>query len=130
MTIRLYATRAEYDQYQESNWSDTGELDSLTFNRLNLRAARLLENVTYATIYDTDTDGFPTDMDVSVAFTEFVCEQIHYWFIEGDSLVNDFDGGSLGGLNLPASSARGKLRVSPDAMQRLHGVVDLGNPSY
>ena len=81
MTMRVYATIGDYNEVAEEAWPDNDE-QALT---KRLRAASVeVEKLTRRARYDTDEDGFPTDPDISDAFTEATCAIAEYWSVTDD----------------------------------------------
>lgn len=75
MSVRIYATEAEYDVFAEVVF--VGD-ESLLLRRL--RSASIeVEKLTRLSVYATDEDGYPTDPAVSDAFTEATCAIVEHW---------------------------------------------------
>lgn len=103
MAQRVYALPADYEDFAEEPWD--GEADTLL---KRLRAASVeVEKLTRLSVYDTDEDGFPTDVDVSDAFTEATCSIVEYWGITDDPTGADASAGAvkIGSVSLGTTSA-------------------------
>lgn len=83
MTV-AYATTAEV-----LAWLPSTETPATDLARLILRASALVDANVRA-MYDTDTNGAPTDADVAAALRDAVCAQIEAWQEVGE--VNSIDG--------------------------------------
>lgn len=81
MAQRVYATDSDYTALAEEDFDGTpGKLLK------RLRSASIeVEKITRLAVYETDEDGYPTDADVSEAFTEATCAIVEYWELTGDS---------------------------------------------
>ncbi|WP_217183373.1 hypothetical protein [Streptomyces sp. AC495_CC817] len=103
MTMRVYATAADFNAVSEEPWGgDAGVLLK------RLRAASVeVEKLTRRSRYDTDDDGFPTDPDVSDAFTEATCAIAEYWTITDDPTGADVAAGAvkIGSVSLGTTSS-------------------------
>lgn len=75
MVMRVYATEADYSAVAEEDWDGDAEV-----LKKRLRSASVeVEKLTRLARYDTDDDRFPTDPDISDAFTEATCAIVEYW---------------------------------------------------
>ncbi|WP_440708820.1 hypothetical protein [Herbiconiux sp. YIM B11900] len=107
MAQRVYATASDYEDLAEEPFQDPGENDA----RLNkrLRSASIeIESLTRLALYATDDDGYPTDPDISDAFTEATVAVAEYWEGTGDSMGVDANAGavSIGSVSLGTTSSR------------------------
>lgn len=75
MAQRVYATPADYDNFAEESFEGT---DIVLGKRL--RSASIeVEKLTRRATFETDADGYPTDLDVAEAFAEATCAIVEYW---------------------------------------------------
>ena len=106
MVMRVYATPGDYDEVAEEPW-DTA--DTATLEK-RLRSASIeVEKLTRRAVYETDDDGFPTDPDISDAFTEATCAIAEYWSPSGtdDPMGVDLIAGAvkIGSVSLGTTSS-------------------------
>lgn len=104
MKLRTYATITDYNLVAEDPWPTA---DVATLNK-RLRAASIeVEKLTRRARYDTDDDGFPTDADVSDAFTEATCAIAQYWSETDDPTGVDLIAGAvkIGSVSLGTTSS-------------------------
>jgi hypothetical protein len=103
MGQRVYATGADYGRLAEDDF----EGDEQKLGK-RLRSASIeVEKLVRLAVYDTDDDGYPTDSDVSDAFTEATCAIVEHWEITDDPTG--------------AEAAAGAVKI---------GSVSLGGQSY
>lgn len=76
---RVYANTAQLANYLQA-------VPPANARKLLAQASRDVERATKTAIYDTDTNGFPTDAKVLAAFRDAVCAQVEWWGETGDSL--------------------------------------------
>lgn len=75
MTFRVYATAADFENLAEAPFDGD---ETLLLKRL--RSASIeVEKLTRRARYATDADGYPTDADTDVAFTEATCAIVEHW---------------------------------------------------
>ncbi|UAJ80155.1 hypothetical protein IT072_03660 [Leifsonia sp. ZF2019] len=126
MAQRVYATAADYTAYAEEPFDGD---DAKLVKRLR-RASGVIDGLTRFARYDLDEDGFPTDPDVSKAFTEATCAQVEYWETTDDPTGAESTMGpvrigsvSLGGSGVGGSAqnhnSASDSRVSPEAYEIL-----------
>jgi len=78
--MRVYATPTDYDSLAEEPWDGSNQV-----LLARLRSASIeVEKLTRMAVYATDDDGYPTDPDVSEAFTEATCAIVEFWQDTGD----------------------------------------------
>ena len=106
MVMRVYATPGDYDEVAEEpcDTADTATLEK------RLRSASIeVEKLTRRAVYETDDDGFPTDPDISDAFTEATCAIAEYWSPSGtdDPMGVDLIAGAvkIGSVSLGTTSS-------------------------
>lgn len=66
MATRVYATQAEYEAY-------TGGAAPANVQALLRAASRVVDVLLTAVVYDTDTDGYPTDTAAAEALSDATC---------------------------------------------------------
>ncbi|WP_042170096.1 hypothetical protein [Streptomyces sp. NBRC 110035] len=106
--VRSYATTTELAVFLHA----APPLDSV---KLLERATELLDSdFLKAALYDTDTDGMPTDPVVQAAFAEAVCAQVEFWGEVGEEtdIAGPLQGVTIGSVNLQFGA--GDNRSSPD----------------
>jgi len=104
MAQRVYALAADYAAHAEEPFDGT---DIILGKRL--RAASIeVESLTTRSIFTTDDDGYPTDADVSAAFTEATCAIVEHWGITGDPTGAEAGQGAvkIGSVSLGTTSSR------------------------
>jgi len=77
---RIYATTADLAKHLEG-----GALPAYP-RKLLKQASADVQGATKCAIYDTDTNGFPTDAATIAAFRDAVCAQVEWWGATGDAL--------------------------------------------
>lgn len=120
MKLRTYATAADYNQIAEEAWPTA---DAATLNK-RLRAASVeVEKLTRLARYDVDDDGFPTDPDVSDAFTEATCSIAAYWAETDDPTGADAVAGAvkIGSVSLGTTSSTQDGMSTAEKLQRRIG---------
>lgn len=103
MAARTYATAADYARIAEEDWD--GDAPTLL---KRLRSASIeVEKLTRLSRYDVDDDGYPTDTDVSEAFTEATVAIAEYWSISDDPTGADANAGAvkIGSVSLGTTSS-------------------------
>ncbi|MDR6867680.1 hypothetical protein J2Y69_002284 [Microbacterium resistens] len=122
MKLRTYATVSDYKEVAEEEWpaEDAGTLTK------RLRAASVeVEKLTRRSWYETDADGFPTDPDVSDAFTEATCAIAEYWSPEGtdDPKGIDIHAGAvkIGSVSLGTTSSSSESLTDQEKLARRIG---------
>lgn len=130
MAQRVYATPADLADF-------TGEDAPSNASALLRRASLLVDGLTVTARYDTDEDGYPTDLDTLEAFRDATCAQ-GAWFDEtGDTSgaagrANSLSLGSFsmsgGGTGSGSNTTAAESRVSPEAVQILATAGLLNQP--
>lgn len=126
MAQRVYADVADYTDYAEEPFDGD---DAKLLKRLR-RASGVIDGLTRLARFDIDEDGFPTDPDVSKAFTEATCAQVEYWETTDDPTGAESTMGpvrigsvSLGGTGVGGGAQNTRSandsRVSPEAVEIL-----------
>lgn len=103
MAQRVYATATDYSGFAEEAFDGTPEK---LLKRL--RSASIeVEKLTRLAIYDTDVDGYPTDADISDAFTEATCAIVEHWEITDDPTGAEANAGAvkIGSVSLGTTSS-------------------------
>lgn len=114
MVMRVYATEADYGAVAEEDWD--GDADVL---KRRLRAASVeVEKLTRLARYDTDDDGFPTDPDISDAFTEATCAIVEHWQDTDDPRGTEASQGAVKilSVSLGTTSANSDRRTEHDKL--------------
>lgn len=127
---RVYATASDYAEFTvATDLSDTAVV------KLCRRASDVIDGLTRYARFDVDADGYPTDTDISRAFTRATCAQVEYWDPkDGDTTGHDVDiSGArsnegavrIGSVTLGTTSSRESgtsrrdARVAPEAVEIL-----------
>lgn len=76
---RVYATGADYLEW-------AGEAGPADITRRLARASDAVAQATVRAVYDVDTDGYPTAVDVVAAMRDATCAQARWWIATGDEL--------------------------------------------
>lgn len=124
MASRTYATPSDYYAFTGTSGDDAVIAAALR------RASLVVESLVRLSQYTVDDDGYPTDSDVSQAFTDATCAQAQFVRDTGSDTGADpkFQSMSLGSLSLSStpkgttarqSSSSGSSRYSPEAVQIL-----------
>ena len=123
MAQRVYATPTDY-----ADFVITTDLDDPAILKLCKRASIVIDGLTRLARYDVDTDGNPTDPDVSTAFTDATCAQVEWWDVkDGDVTGAEANEGAvkIGSVSLGTTSSRESGvstrdgRVAPEAIEIL-----------
>ncbi|MFF3029144.1 hypothetical protein [Microbacterium sp. NPDC057944] len=120
MVMRVYAVLADYNEVAEEEWT-ADDADTL---HKRLRAASVeVEKLTRRSRYATDEDGFPTDPDISDAFTEATCAIAEYWAITDDPTGADTVDGAvkIGSVSLGTTSSSTENLSAIEKLQRRIG---------
>lgn len=120
MILRTYATLTDYNLVSEEPWPET---EVATLNK-RLRAASIeVEKLTRRARYAADEDGFPTDPDVSDAFTEATCAIAEYWTITDDPTGAEANEGAvkIGSVSLGTTSSAQDGLSEREKLQRRIG---------
>lgn len=120
MAMRVYATIGDYNEIAEEEWpaGDEGTLMK------RLRAASIeVEKLTRRARYDVDEDGFPTDPDISDAFTEATCAIVEYWAETDDPTGAEAIAGAvkIGSVSLGTTSSTQDGLSAAEKLQRRIG---------
>jgi hypothetical protein len=97
--LHVYATTTQLANYLHT----AVPLDS---PKLLADASKALDDALLTAVYDTDTDGMPTNADVQEAFAEAVCAIVEWWGETGDAIGADggWDSVSAGPVSLSRGS--------------------------
>lgn len=104
MAQRVYATTVDYTAQAEDPFNGD---DAKLLKRL--RAASVeVESLTTRSLFATDEDGYPTDADISAAFTEATCAIVEFWSISDDPTGAEAGLGAvkIGSVSLGTTSSR------------------------
>lgn len=103
MAPRVYATTVDYGKFAEEPFDgDNAKLDK------RLRSASIeVEKLTRMARFAVDEEGYPTDADVSEAFTEATVAVAEYWSITDDPTGAESQQGaiSIGSVSLGTTSS-------------------------
>lgn len=122
MVMRVYATTGDYDEVAEEPWATDAPAQTQLSKRL--RAASIeVEKLTRRARYVTDVDGFPTDPDISDAFTEATCAIAEYWSETDDPTGADIHAGAvkIGTVSLGTTSASADGMSAMEKLERRIG---------
>jgi len=97
-------------------------------------ASREIRRATKTAIYDVDTDGYPTNVDVREAFRLATCAQVYWWSETGDEqgVAGQFTSVSIGSVSMSrgggssggtSSGQQGRLAPAADTILRDAGVL-------
>ena len=120
MILRTYATDADYNLIAEETWPAA---DVATLNK-RLRAASIeVEKLTRRASYATDDDGFPTDPNISAAFTEATCAIVEYWGVTDDPTGAEATVGAvkIGSVSLGTTSSSSDGLTAREKLERRIG---------
>lgn len=134
MAQRVYATRADYEDFTDGDHAEESED---VVNAKLRRASIVIDGLTRRSVYDTDEDGYPTDPDVSEAFKEATCAQMA-WFDATDDITGaeSQDGtvsilsvtlGARGRTTGNGAPEAGASRIAPEAIEILRTAGLLGS---
>lgn len=128
---RVYATAADLIAY--------GAPPSVTLptgaeaDRKLKRASEKVDRALLSAVYDTDTNGMPTDANITEAFKLATCAQVVYWADTGDELGTggQWDSVSIGSVSLtrgskssPGSGGASAPSLAPQAWDHLVLAID------
>lgn len=119
MVMRVYATTAEYDDFAEEPWDGTPEA-----LEKRLRSASIeVEKLTRRAVYETDTNGYPTDPDIDDAFSEATCAIAEYWSITDDPTGAEAQEGAvkIGSVSLGTTSSSSEGLTEREKLERRIG---------
>lgn len=122
MVMRIYAVPGDYDEVAEEAWPSDADAQAVLLKRL--RAASIeVEKITRRSWYATDDDGFPTDPDVSDAFTEATCAIAEYWGLTDDPTGAEANEGAvkIGSVSLGTTSSSSDGLSAQEKLQRRIG---------
>lgn len=100
--------------------------------RLLGSASREIRRATKTAIYDVDTDGYPTKVDIREAFQLATCAQVYWWSETGDEqgVAGQFTSVGIGSVSMSrgggsAGGSSGQERLAPaaDTILRDAGVL-------
>ncbi|WP_120338127.1 hypothetical protein [Cryobacterium soli] len=103
MAQRVYATTADYGNLAEETFAG----DDTKLGK-RLRSASIeVEKLTRMARFDVDADGYPTDADVSEAFTEATVAVAEFWSLTDDPTGAEAQQGaiSIGSVSLGTTSS-------------------------
>jgi hypothetical protein len=103
MAQRVYATSADYAEHAEEPFDG----DDVKLGK-RLRSCSIeVEKLVRLSLYDTDEDGYPTDADVSDAFTEATVAIAEYFELTGDPTGAEGQQGAIkiGSVSLGTTSS-------------------------
>lgn len=132
MTSPVYATPEQYR-------TETGDVTSSDdqVQAILPRASLRLDEILVGVIYDTDTDGMPTDTGTAEVFMRATCAQAQFMLVQDDptGAKHGFTNVSVGSVSYsraPESAGVGADRYAPDAVSILHveGVLPVNTLSY
>ncbi|WP_213816185.1 hypothetical protein [Glaciihabitans sp. dw_435] len=104
MAQRVYATEADYIAFAE----EPSELDPAVLLKRLRSASEEVDSLTLFSRYALDDDGFPTDADVSDAFTAATCAIVEYQAVDNDPTGAEANAGAvkIGSVSLGTTSSR------------------------
>lgn len=103
MTQRVYATSIDFEAHAE----DPFDGDATKLGK-RLRSASIeVEKLVRLSRYDVDEDGYPTDTDISDAFTEATVAVVAHWSITDDPTGAESQQGAIkiGSVSLGTTSS-------------------------
>lgn len=102
----VYATSEQLASYLQG----TAPADA---GRLLSRASELIDDHIVTAIYDTDTNGMPTDTAVVATLQQATCAQVEYWIAgdEEDDILGPVQGLQLAGMQVQYGA--GENRATP-----------------
>ena len=121
MAQRVYATPSDLADF-------TGEEAPANASALLRRASLLIDGLIVTARYDTDDDGYPTDLDITEALRDATCAQASWFDETGDvsgaaGRFNSLSLGSFsasgGGTGSGSNTSAAESRLSPEAVQIL-----------
>lgn len=123
MAPRVYADQAAYVAYH-------GGTAPAQVDRLLRMASRVVDSILVGRVYDTDPDGYPTDVDVAQALSDATCAIAGEADARGLAVAGsteDWQAASIGGVSLTRGSGTGVetvqgVPVPPDALLALQSV--------
>lgn len=108
MTL-VYANRAQLLDYTPEKYKPRTPSEPEA-TRLLTSASKEIRNATKTAVYDTDTDGYPTDTEVRQAFRDACCAQALWWLdnpgLETGS-ATQYQSVSIGGVTLSRGNTAG-----------------------
>lgn len=129
MGMPVYATKQDLTK---GGWIDAEEMPSSATADL-AAASRLVRRLTLTAIYETDSDGAPTEPRVRDGLRDAVCAQVAWWEQTGDrtGAASIYAETRVGGVSLRRSAAGaepGSARVAPELADILTDAGLLGHP--
>ena len=126
MAQRIYATAAEFETFTGGPADGTAE----QVNAKLRRASIVIEGMTRLSVYPTDEDGMPSDLDHLEAFRDATCAQLDWWGDTDDVTGAESQAGptkigsvSFGGSGASGGAANTKSaatsRLAPEAAEIL-----------
>lgn len=105
----VYATQADLVAYTPAKHVDRipGEPEA---SRLLAIASKEVLLATRTAVYDTDSDGYPTNTDVRAALRDATCAQALWWMINPDEetgIADEYDSVSIGSVRLTKKTTSG-----------------------
>lgn len=108
MTL-VYANRTQLVDYTPEKYKARTPSEPEA-TRLLTSASKEIRNATKTAIYDTDTDGYPTDTEVRQAFRDACCAQALWWLdnpgLETGAAVQ-YQSVSIGSVTLSRGNSAG-----------------------
>jgi hypothetical protein len=103
MAQRIYATKDDYSKHAEEPFEGDDEQLLKRLRSCSIEVEKLVR----LALYDTDSDGYPTDADVSEAFTEATVAIAEYFEITGDASGAEAQQGAIkiGSVSLGTTSS-------------------------
>lgn len=130
MAQRVYATPSDLTDF-------TGDDAPSNASSLLRRASLAIDGLVLTARYDTDDEGYPTDLDVTDALRDATCAQASWFDETGDtsgaaarfnSLSLGSFSGSGGGTGSGANTTAAESRIAPEALQILATAGLLNQP--
>lgn len=126
MAARVYATSTDYESY-------TGQTAPSNVDTLLRLSSRVVDTLLVGVLYDTDTDGYPTDADVTGQLQDATCaiarDAAQVGVLSGAS-SQQWDNVKIGNVSLSgrlsdaagASASVSGMPVPGDALTALEGI--------
>lgn len=98
--VLIYAVRTDLIAYVPASTTVPTDPEA---TRLLTSASKLIRRATKTAIYDTDTSGYPTNVDIRQAFRDATCAQAEWWIANpGEELgtARQYSTVSIGSMTL------------------------------
>lgn len=121
----VYATLGDLTGYTAgSTYVVPGEPEA---TRVLTAASKAIRRATKSAVYDTDTNGYPSDAAVRQAFRDATCAQVVWWKETGDELGTGgaYDSVSIGSVSLSRGRGSGQTEQNPRLAPQ--AATELGN---